>query len=335
MTTHPPAQTILPRWRGFNLLESFTVRSSGDFQEDDFRWISDWGFDFVRIPACYTLWIENDDPIRLSESGLEKIDRVIRLGQKYGIHVCLNFHRAPGFSVNSERVEPFDLWKDESALDAFCFHWETFARRYRGISSHQLSFNLVNEPVRPSPGGMTRADHERVVRAAVAAIRRIDAARLIIADGLTWATEPCPELADLAIAQSCRAYNPHGVSHYKASWVGGENWPCPDWPGLQPDGLYWDRARLEAFYNPWIELARSGTGVHCGEGGSFSYTPHAVFLAWFRDVLEILTPQNIGFALWNFRGGFGILDSERQDVAYEDWYGHKLDRQLLNLIQSF
>ena len=329
------AQTVLPRWRGFNLLEAFTTRSDGSFQEDDFRWIRDWGFDFVRIPACYTLWIVGEDVYKFYEPMLEKIDRVIRLGQQYGIHVCLNFHRAPGFSVNRERQEPFNLWKDADALAAFCFHWEMFTRRYRGIPSAQLSFNLVNEPVRPSPDGMTRADHERVVRAAVAAIRRLDPERLIIADGVSWATGPCPELADLGIAQSCRAYAPMGISHYKASWVGGEAWSEPSWPGALHDGLPWDRQKLEAFYQPWIELARQGVGVHCGEGGAFNYTPHTAFLAWFRDVLEILTPQNIGCALWNFRGSFGVLDSDRQDVEYEDWYGHKLDRKLLMLLQEY
>jgi hypothetical protein len=31
----------LPRWRGSNLLEMFTARSEGDFQEGDFRRMSD------------------------------------------------------------------------------------------------------------------------------------------------------------------------------------------------------------------------------------------------------------------------------------------------------
>jgi endoglucanase len=39
--------------------------------------------------------------------------------------------------------------------------------------------------------------------------------------------------------------------------------------------------------------------------------------------------------LWEFRGSFGILDSQRQDVAYEDWHGHKLDREFLKLLQEF
>ena len=56
--TSARTQTVLPRWRGFNLLEMFTPECDGDFQEDDFSWIADWGFDFVRLPACYTLWTE-------------------------------------------------------------------------------------------------------------------------------------------------------------------------------------------------------------------------------------------------------------------------------------
>lgn len=84
-----------------------------------------------------------------------------------------------------------------------------------------------------------------------------------------------------------------------------------------------------------IDLAGKGVGVHCGEGGAFNKTPHDVVLAWLRDVLEILTGLNIGLALWNFRGPFGIMDSGRTDVEYEDFQGHKLDHKLLSLLQEF
>jgi len=33
-----------------------------------------------------------------------------------------------------------------------------------------------------------------------------------------------------------------------------------------------------------------------------------------------------------FIGDFGVLDSGRTDVAYEDWYGHKLDKKFLDLL---
>jgi len=313
----------------------FTSRSTGDWREDDFRWIADWGFDFVRLPACYLLWTDEGDVYKVKEPMLAKIDRAVALGQRHGLHVCLNFHRGPGYSVNRERQEPFDLWKDQAALDAFAFHWQLMARRYRGVPSERLSFNLVNEPPAPRDDAMTRADHERVVRAAVAAIREADPDRLVIADGVAWGRETCPELAALGIAQSCRAYSPMGISHYQAHWVNVSDWPEPVWPGLVHGGETWDRARLEREYAPWIGLARSGVGVHCGEGGAFNRTPHGVVLRWLRDVLEILTDAGIGLALWNFRGPFGILDSGRADVAYEDWHGHALDRELLELLQEF
>jgi hypothetical protein len=37
----------------------------------------------------------------------------------------------------------------------------------------------------------------------------------------------------------------------------------------------------------------------------------------------------------NFRGSFGVLDSGRTDVKYEDFQGHKLDRKLLELLQRY
>ena len=41
-----------------------------------------------------------------------------------------------------------------------------------------------------------------------------------------------------------------------------------------------------------------------------------------------------GWALWNLRGEFGILDSERPDVSYESFRGHKLDREMLELLKA-
>jgi endoglucanase len=322
------------RWRGFNLLGLFVSGSKGEFNEEYFKWISDWGFNFVRFPMSYRKWIEGEDVYKIKESTLETIDRAIELGNKYNLHVSLNFHRAPGYCINHDLDEPFNLWKDKEALDAFCYHWELFSKRYKGISSDKLSFDLVNEPPNVKPEVMTRGDYERVVRAAVNAIRNIDNDRLIIAEGVDVGNTPCPELADLKIGQSCRGYIPFSISHYKAKWV-PVDWDEPVWPnGMNFDGP-WDKAKLEAHYSKWAELSKKGVLVHCGEFGAYNKTPHAVVLAWLRDVLDILKAYDIGFSLWEFDGEFGILNSGRLDVNYEDWHGHKLDRELLNLLQEF
>ena len=333
-------RNTLPRWRGFNLLEMFTPGSRERFREEDFRWISDWGFGFVRLPLCYTLWIKDGDPCRIDAEGeaMSRLDEAVEMAGRYGLHVCLNLHRAPGYCVARQPREPFVLWRSAAALEAFCQHWTFLANRYRGVAVDRLSFDLLNEPPRAGWfGGVTRTRHERVIRAAIAAIRGVDPTRLLIVDGLNYGRQPCPELADLPrVAQSCRAYDPFELTHYQAHWMPcGGRWREPDWP-LRRDlfGRRWSRARLEKRYAPWRALIEQGVGVHCGEAGCFHRTPHAVFLRWFAEVLEVLRDHGIGWALWNFRGPFGVLDSGREDVIYTDWHGYPLDASLLALLRS-
>jgi hypothetical protein len=110
----------------------------------------------------------------------------------------------------------------------------------------------------------------------------------------------------------------------------------PTWPLKNKDGsIQADRTKLEERFAPWGELARQGIGVHCGECGCYNKTPYEVFMGWFSDVMDVLKSHSIGYALWNFRGSFGILDSGRADIEYEDWQGHKLDRRLLTLLQRY
>ena len=104
-----------------------------------------------------------------------------------------------------------------------------FARRYRGIPSERLSFNLINEPGQVEP----RA-YVAVVRKLVEAIRNEDPDRLIISDGLQWGSVPVLGLRELHIAQATRGYTPMEISHYKATWVRSESFPDPQWPRLLP-----------------------------------------------------------------------------------------------------
>ena len=90
--------------------------------------------------------------------------------------------------------EPFNLWLDEEAQQAFDYHWSHFAQRYKGIPNKNVSFNLVNEPAtldfeRIKP--LTPEVYSKVVRRVVKAIRDVDPNRLIISmacggEGIRW-----------------------------------------------------------------------------------------------------------------------------------------------------
>ncbi len=476
-----PSPEKLPLWRGFNLLEKFSKQwSNKPFVEDDFKWIAEFGFNFVRLPMDYRTWILDGDWRKFDEKVLAEIDQAVEWGKRYGIHVCINFHRAPGYCVNPPKEEK-DLWTDPEAQEVAAMHWAAFARRYKGVPNRNLSFDLFNEP------NMTDgAVYYPVVKIMVEAIRREDPDRLVIADGMGYGNKPAMELVPLKVAQSTRGYVPFNISHFRASWIGGsDKWPAPSWPArkgmtsflygpakpdlksaleircdlsqpaelgvnvdtvsgeallvvkadgqevlskklvsgpgegewkkvvyreewkvyqnvfdreytaklprgtrhivienqegdwmtfsqiridpfgkgeivlrpastsygdrqgafaLGPDGKLkalkdkplFDRKRLwKEAIEPWQALERQGVGIHVGEWGAFNKTPHDVTLAWMEDCLKNWQKAGWGWALWNFRGSFGILDSEREDAEYTDFKGHKLDHKMLKLLQKY
>jgi len=476
-----PTAAKLPRWRGFNLLYKFNVQNAPTpdrVMDEDFRMIASLGFNFVRLPMDYRCWIAGGDWGRIDENKLQEIDRIVALGEKYGIHVSLNFHRAPGYTV-AKPAETHNLWTDPEAQRVCAKHWAEFARRYRGIPSARLSFNLFNEPA-----GVSEAGYFSVVKAMVDAIRAEDPDRLVLCDGLDYGNVPVMSLRSLGVGLCMRGYRPMNVSHFRANWINGsDRWPTPAWPapqvsaflygtskadwqsslvlagplgdkimrlhvntvssrakvratdgagaviwehdfkpgpgegewkqsvlhpewknyqniydrdylftipagttrvelrnvegdwvtlsavtvagdgrswtlnlvdswGLQQAGIVrfdpvdgggafraaanFDRAWLrEVCYGPWRAAQASGIGVMMGECGAFHFTPHPVVLRWLEDLLATTQASGWGWALWEFRGGFGVLDSARSDVTYEPWQGHQLDRAMLELLQRY
>src|SRR6185503_11808068 len=100
-------------------------------------------FDFVRLPLSYHCWASPDEPLKLRDAELKHLAAAVELGRKHKVHVNLNLHRAPGYCVNPPK-EPRDLWTDEQALEACCFHWAMLSKRFKGIGQERLSFDLLN-----------------------------------------------------------------------------------------------------------------------------------------------------------------------------------------------
>jgi endoglucanase len=332
---------IFPRYRGFNLLEKFSgTGPRRKFQEEDFEIMTEWGFDFARIPMSYWQWSSREDWFTIDEDVMEDIDEVVELGRQYNIHISLNLHRIPGYCINGRDLEPVDLFDDtpenmQKALDGAIYHWRFFAERYKGIPSTQLSFDLINEP--PSFDDETR--YVEVARALVKAIRDTDPDRLIVSNGIDVGRTPVFGLADLGLVQSTRGYDPMSVSHYKATWVpenAYETFELPTWPLIGDNGKVWNKGALkEKLIDTWKPLEAMGVPVHVGEWGCYNKTPHDVALRWMRDILSLWNEAGWGYAMWNLKGSFGVLNSERDDVDYENFRGHRLDRKMLELLKEF
>lgn len=353
-------QTAAPRWRGFNLLGMFSSDTSacnsmvnygskapqkrcpGYFSEEEFQIIANWGFNFVRLPLSYRVWGSVDDLYRIDEEKLSKLDDAVFWGQKYGLHVNLAMHRAPGYCVNSDEQveEKRDLWKDREAQDAFAHHWCAIAKRYADVSPRRLTFNLVNEP----GGFISGIEYSNVAMRVIDAVRKISPNRTFILDGATWGDVPPVDTVYRELENvmfSCRGYMPRGVTHYGMRKNLEDRFE-PKWPGGMESVMgaekfrAMDRASLDRIYSMWAATGEIyKVGIHCGEFGCANNTPHSVTLAWMEDLLSVLKEHNIGWAMWNLCGSFGVLDSGRKDVEYEDFHGYRLDRKMLSLLQKY
>jgi hypothetical protein len=295
--------------------------------------LAEFGFNFVRIPLDYRFWTKDFDYFHPDESAFRWIDQYIEACKSRAIHLSLNLHRAPGFCTNRNDLEYHNLWRDPLAQDAFVFLWETFARRYKEIAGEYLSFDLINEPPNPGEHGMTRRNHAMLIRRTVAAIRAIDPRREITIDGLGGGYFAMPELADLGVTHSGRGYHPMPVTHYQAGWWAGHTRaPAPEYPGLRWQGRRWDRNAIKEIYRPWREVEKRGARIHIGEFGCFNRTPNEIALRWFRDMLKIYQEFGWGYALWNFKGAFGIIDHRRNGAKLELLSGYQVDRAMLDLM---
>jgi len=329
----PTAGKLPASWKGFNLLNMFYLRgqtTDTPFNEKEFKMMSDWGFNFARIPIDYRILIKANDWNNMNESAMRRLDKAVEYGIKYDIHICLNLHRAPGYTVASP-AETTDLWTQAKPQEAFARMWGFIAGRYKNVPKENLSFNFLNEPARVDE--KTYAD---VIKKAADAIRAHNPDRILIADGLDYGVIPSALIKGLGIAQATRGYQPFSITHYKADWVeGSDRMPVPAWPLIENGQIQNKEWLKNTCIKPWKELVKSGGGAMVGEWGAHNRTPHDVVLRWMEDNLITFQEAGMGWALWNLTGSFGVLNSGRNDVNYENFNGYKLDREMLTLLRKY
>ena len=136
--------------RGFNLQGMRRAGPNVGFKEEHFKWMKEWGFNFVRMPLDYRCWVKDRKSANreiIDEAGLKPLDTGIAYARKHGIVAMICLHRIPGeYCVAHVDPEPGNIYKDADCLRAAVLHWTMLARRYKDVPREELFFNLINEP---------------------------------------------------------------------------------------------------------------------------------------------------------------------------------------------
>ena len=331
----PPVVPDIGSWRGVNAVSMFYSPwnktddcAYGCYLESEFALFKKLGLNFARLPIDYRFFVSAYDWEHWLEDGLEKVDAAVEYGRKYGIHVNLCLYRAPGKIAYPAERGTIAVTRDPVALEAFKRIWREFARRYKGIPNSELSFNLVNEPT------FSEKDFIHVFGETVDAIHKVDPGRFILLDGNQCATKPVPHFFNVPLTgQSFRGYAPHQFSHCGV-WYGGARPGTVHWPKSADDKeAQWvvdGQAKMLAKQ----DCIPKGYPVMIGEFGCYAKMDHESCLKWMEEGFKEWRKRGYGWAIWDYDGPFGLVDSSRPDAEYIEVMGRKVDRKMLELLRA-
>jgi endoglucanase len=321
------AQVYDPKGYTKEHFESWTTAS-------DIALIKSAGFDHVRLSV-------NPQPIMdavRSRNGSAEyfgyLDAAVKMILDAGLAVEIDMHPDSDFK---ER-----LAKEDEFVERFADFWSTVAQHYASWDSDRVFFEILNEPE------MRDAYRWYGVEAKLAAaIRRAAPANTILATGANWDNdddllflEPLP---DPNVVYVFHFYGPHIFTHQGATWgeyywhwLKGLHYPSSPENAAQVAALvpearerlqvirygqdHWDASRIEVEINQASDWARQrGVPFICNEFGVYrAFADPQDRVAWIKDVRMSLERHNIGWAMWDYSGSFGVVTNRETKAKLDE-----------------
>lgn len=303
--------------------ESFTSAA-------DLKLIHEMGFDAVRIGIDPSLIARHGRLEPVNPQALAAIDRAVEeaLSEHLAVMLC---------------VFPTDDYKrnltTERGVDDFVDLWRILAAHFAGFDHEHVFYELMNEPEVTDPyrwmGIQARVDE---------AIRQIDGEHTIIATAANYSglrdllqLEP---LRDANVIYNFHFYEPYQFTHQGASW-GTDEWvyyksiPYPataETLAAQMKAIPGDLARYDLFLYGAEGWSREAIAARiafaaawarerkvpliCNEFGAYRDTADAASRTrWIGDVRAALEGNHIGWAMWDYRGNFGVVTRSDTEIT--------------------
>lgn len=154
---------------------------------DDIYFIKDAGFNSIRIPFHYNLFV--DDYGTLQGPGYALMDSAVAWSAEAGLYVILDMHCAPGGqtgdNIDDSYGYPF-LFESDELMNLTAKVWVELARHYADNTT-VIGYDLLNEPI----AHYFDKEHfnpklEPFFKMLTAEIRKVDENHLIFLGGAQW-----------------------------------------------------------------------------------------------------------------------------------------------------
>lgn len=241
-----------------------------DFRESDLDFLEENGFNFLRLFYGFdTLRFPDypEDGRLVNENELKDLDQLIAWGIEHGVHIQISMGFYLDEDGNCKIDEPNDMPENmmpenDAEWAIISDYWTMLARRYAGIPSRYLTFDLSNEI---EPDGDDFDYQAEKLGEMVAAIREIDGERVLLHSfagnpGVEW----MEVTTSLGLSVGCHPYYPQNISTGDTG-AGSGSYFTPCWP--MPILPAWQISTRNAPLTLQGEIGGSELSIHVGKSG--------------------------------------------------------------------
>ena len=292
----------------------------------DIALIKSMGFDHVRLSVNPQPMFQHGQADRIPADYLGYLDSAVQMILDHGLAVIIDVHPESDFKQK--------LVAEDSFVEQFEDYWRQLARHYSSTNPDLVSFEILNEPEFHD-----RYRWQGVQSKLAVAIREGAPQHTIIVAGAYWSSENellfFDPLRDSNIIYNFHFYDPHIFTHQGATWSTNyvhylKELPYPSTPenvqqaaALLPDAVNhlqaihygldrWNASRIDGEIGQVAAWAkRWKVPVTCNEFGVYRKAANPQDrAAWISDVRTTLEKYSIGWAMWDYSGGFGVVTKQ-------------------------
>lgn len=293
------------------------------------------GFDNVRLsidPEGLMQFPRGKDG--MNDDFLGRLDKAVDTMIANGLAVQIDIHPQEPFKIS--------VRDGNSGVDRFVMMWRLLAAHYATRDPNMVFFEIMNEPEVRDPYRWAG-----IQARAAAAIREAAPQNTLIATGPNYS-----DIADLLamhplddgnVIYNFHFYDPHTFTHQGATW--GTPWwvyehglPYPPTADSMaalikevPDPAdrfqmenywleHWDGEHIRLLIDEAAAWGKSNNvPLICNEFGAFrEHMDPASRMRWIHDVRTSLEADGIGWAMWDYRGSFGVVFKQDGQPARVD-----------------
>ena len=292
----------------------------------DIALIRAMGFDYVRLSVDPRPMFHEKESDRIAGDYLTQMDAAVKMLLDQDLAVDIDIYVDADFKQR--------LATDDEFVEEFADFWRALARHWAPLDPDRVFFEILNEP-----GGKDSYRWYGVEAKLATAIREGAPRHTIIATGAHWSDDDdlvfLEPLRDPNVIYAFHFYEPHVFTHQGATWSTNywhslKGVPYPSNPdnvqavmeqltdpvhrlAIERYGMdHWGAARVDgeilqvaAWASHWnVPVVSNEPGVYRKDADPGDRA------AWISDVRTSLEKHGIGWAIWDYDGGFDVVNKQ-------------------------